>query len=523
MRTRGWSLGCLVALVALLALNLGAFAQNYEDVLPEGVDAATVDGQPINAEATPEVDTPTPVFAGTLEPGPTEVEIAIQQNGDVVRFTLAVDAETGDFEGTAPNPLEPGTYSLYFDDELIGTFVVVEEGETETTGQLDLPAMTLGPDDVEVDGFGLVYGRLVTLEEQTARIADEQGNTSAENLATIADALRAAGWQLRYENRVAQASEDDPGRFSVSLTSYVVQFADDATAGAEFAAIAAETGNEEAGAGTIGDESEISRIDGVASDTGTPFQGLTVSFRVGNVVAGMTIRDFTNADPGLATVEDLAGVFAERIAAVRAQQEEGLSTKALRLDLSENGTFPEEEETYELLDGRTYARFGDADGVDATRFGDAGEVYAATVVGALRYTAVLYRFADEGAATAWLEGVGDRLGGEDAAYSGFEEVADAAELGDGSAAYSFDFEDDDGARSGTRFYVQVGSEVAQVEVITTDGTTAEAVAEVAEAQIVCLEAGSCIDPIPVPTSVGGAGGGAQTEAPTESPEETPVG
>ncbi|MDQ3780583.1 MAG: hypothetical protein M3354_08570, partial [Chloroflexota bacterium] len=77
MGVRQWATVWLVAVTIIVSLGAVAHAQ-YDDALPAGLLQITVDGQPIDASTTPEIDNRNPEFAGRVERGSaTSVEIGI--------------------------------------------------------------------------------------------------------------------------------------------------------------------------------------------------------------------------------------------------------------------------------------------------------------------------------------------------------------------------------------------------------------------------------------------------------------
>ena len=106
----GGDVGARRWLAIVLALNflagpVSTVAAQYAGALPAGVVAAEVDGQPIDADNTPETDDPSPQISGRINTGLPSVDLAIG-DGEVVRFTAPVD-ERGRFRATPPEPLEP--------------------------------------------------------------------------------------------------------------------------------------------------------------------------------------------------------------------------------------------------------------------------------------------------------------------------------------------------------------------------------------------------------------------------------
>jgi hypothetical protein len=171
----------IVLALTFLAGPVSTVGAQYAGALPAGVVAAEVDGQPIDADNTPETDDPSPQISGRINTGLPSVDLAIG-DGEVVRFTAPVD-ERGRFRATPPEPLEPGQYSLYIFDALVGAFTVsaaaeddrnagAGEGRAETP-DLDIARVVPFPFDFgeAIPGLGLLDGRFFSLDEEARRSA----------------------------------------------------------------------------------------------------------------------------------------------------------------------------------------------------------------------------------------------------------------------------------------------------------------------------------------------------------------
>lgn len=136
----------LAAVILGLVAYAPATAQTYFRDLPpnvltvtiEGVTSATTDSSgAIDNDGPPVVRTTTPTFSGRIEPGPTSIEITIRSVEQT--FTVPVDAVTGEWSFTVPEPLEPGEHSLYIDDALVGSFTVELAVTAPDSGQTITP------------------------------------------------------------------------------------------------------------------------------------------------------------------------------------------------------------------------------------------------------------------------------------------------------------------------------------------------------------------------------------------------
>jgi hypothetical protein len=522
---RRWTTLWLVALVVGTGL-LGAApaaAQYYDGNLPEGVVSVTCAGQPIDADTSPETDNRQPEIAGILDPGPTEVELALG-DGEIVRFTVSVDPVSGAFAGTPPDPLDPGPYSLYIDDELIGECTIVGP---ETVP--DLAVMVALPGDLG-DGHAVVDGKLLSVTEEARRTAANSGDESPEAVAQLEQALTGTGWRRRYENRVALPQSEDPSQFQVLTNSFVIEYdsADNATA--SYQQVVGAGGEAIAGAATIGDQSTLARTEGTTTDTGEPFISLSLTFTVDRLLVNVAVSDLVGGEPDQATVEGVGAAVQQRIEAELAAERPGLSSGVLRLDLGSGITFETHEEGYERLDGALVPRYGEAPDqstVREERFADADDAYIALFEGdaggRFRHVVALYSFADEGAAAAWLAGVPERLRNDPLrGYLSMSPVEGAGEFGDGTAAYSFRHRAGGATTSGFRYYVQIGDRVAQIELATEGEAAQEAVETLVEQNVSCLEdEGFCAQTTSLPNGTGGDAAAEEEEPAVVEP--TPAG
>lgn len=520
VRMKRWTTLWLAAMVigAGLLTAAPATAQYYSGDLPEGVLAVTVDGQPINANASPETDNPSPVIDGLLEPGPTEAELAIG-NGEIVRFTVEVDGTTGAFTGSPPDPLTPGTYSLYIDDELIGEFTV-----TGPTVLPDLALMVTLPDDLGDADYGVVDGMLLSVTEEARRSAANAGDDSPEAVAQLEQTLRGSGWSRRYENRIALPKTDDPTQFQVLVGSFVIEFESADQATATFAQIT-QDGDAVEGAASVGDESIITRTEGTTSDTGAPFISLALTFRVEQMLVNIAMSDLAGGEPDQAVLEAAGAAVQGRIQEQLSAADAGLSSRVLRIGLTDDVTYETHDEGYERLDGTLVPRYNEpqdqADVRDA-RFADATDAYTALVEGTaadqFRHVVALYSFEDDAAAAAWLGGVEERLRSDPlSGYLSMSLVDGGSQFGDGSSTYSFRHRAGGATTSGFRYYVQVGSTVAQIELSTEGEASQEQVEQLVQQQVDCLGEISCGGTATFP-----GGGGGAAPADTSTGDQTPA-
>lgn len=525
-----WLVAVLLTAMVGLPASVTVRAQ-YTDGLPAGLREITVDGQPVDASNTPQIANRNPEFAGRLVRGGQALEIALAtEAGEVIRFAVEVDPESGRFKGNAPQRLDEGQYALYANDALVGNFVISGDGEGTPRARrgggqlLDLALITPFPIELEsvAPDLGLVNARYYAVAEQARQTAEATEDGSREAIDAAAQQLSDAGWRQRYESVLAAPQDDDPTLFQVQVTGNVIEYADASVAEAAFDF--ASAGGEPIETEEIGDASQLSSISGVASRTGAAYRGLRLVFRQDRVLVDVRYVDLLNREVDQATFEALGIAVRERTAAVLEADFQGLSPKALRLDLS-SATEPEIREAYEVVGGSPIRLYGEEAAILEARlegyagaenvYGgqETGMVAAARRRGAegtpepasarrgtpLAYAVTLYGFADEAAAEEWLAGLDERLQGEQLpGYLSFAAVPDARTLGDASATYELNRQIGEETGGGYRVYIRVGAEIAAVELAAVGGVPVESVTELVNAQADCFRRGACQGTASVP-------------------------
>jgi N-acetylglucosamine-6-sulfatase len=383
-------------------------------------------------------------------------------------------------------------------------------------GTLDLAAMALTPvdlDDIGLTGFGQQTSAFLTLEEQAEQLA------STANLGMDADALgsrlAAAGFQRRYQRQLSLPAHPGarPSQLRTFVAPYVIEYASGEGATTGFTLL--ETEALEAGAamtdvpGTrvIGDHSEITRFRR-ASDSGEPYRALDLTFQVDNLVAGVTLGEFDDRQPDMATVEALGELLLDKVRGGQAGSGPGLSSLALRLAGPDIETRSDE---YGRLDGQTFPNYSETPDELADReerYGNAVVVYGVGQSIArgsparsddTRYGVSLYQFASEQDAAGWLESGVARAEKSPNIIEAIP-VAGAATIGEASGTLAIATERSGaGTARGYLLETQVGAQTAQVQMLGIPGVPLAAVEELARAQVVCLQAGSCSSQAPPAT------------------------
>jgi hypothetical protein len=385
--------------------------------------------------------------------------------------------------------------------------------------------MALRPSDFDIPGLGRWFGESMTLEQDVA----EQAQFGGKDSALAHETLVAAGWKRHYtsllEAPVLYGAEEPV--LAMTIRSYVREFDDAAGAAVAFnfledesfassptsgvTPVAGEMSLAEDIPGTrvIGDDSEITRHLGVGSFTNLPFNSLDLTFRVGNLVAGVSLSDFTGGEPEVAEVEAMAQIYLERITQVQAEGGPGLSTRIVRLDAPD---ITASRDDYAVLDGviapdynqtaesaaEKLARYGAASDVAFViqRFPSGGEGSGDDVY----YRSDIYRFADDAAATDWLTRSEERLANLSGVVS-FTPVPDAATLGDESQSFAIERVSSEQETRGYLIYARVGNEVAETRLFAQPEAPLAVAEELAQAQVACLESAEICERIAAPAAL----------------------
>ena len=347
------------------------FAQDAEG-LPPGIRSVEVDGQPIDATATPVTNNPTPEISGRVDLEVPTIELIIADGG-AIRVSADLD-DKGRFDTAVPEALDDGQYSLSINDLLIGSFTVDSAAQvaagTPQPGDrepfLDIARVVPYPADFGdlAPGIGFLDGQYFTLEEEAARTAAAAGEATAQKIRETQRSLSEAGWLQRYENRLAVPSADNPQTFAVQVSSFVVQYASADHASAAFATLAgADSGVEFP---VVGDESVLTRLSGKTPDTGSEYQAARLVFRVGPMLGMIVYADLLNHQPDLSLLQTVAQSVAGRAAVVADHQTVPLGAMTLRIDPSTAVSKTVRRDIYDVRAGTLTALYSED---DATRKG----------------------------------------------------------------------------------------------------------------------------------------------------------
>jgi hypothetical protein len=380
----------------------------------------------------------------------------------------------------------------------------------------DLAAMALTQTDLAdagLDGFGLTYGWLGTLNDVANLIAEDRAGTAPANTEHYAQLLRETGWQRTYQSGLATPRSDDPSTFALRLRSDITQYADDDGATRSFAVwtddgeitthtVDVLSWDPEAGERPPVDEAVLWRYDGVQQSTGLPFHSLELHLRLANLTASVALDDFGREQPDVAAIDSLARALVRRIEAVLANEALGLSAAALRFAV------PAEVPAYDNYarhDGQDVRFFGESVSAAKQRaasYPDAEDMYIVyetlpfgkpEATDDILFRSYVYQFANERDASAWMK----------TATEGVPLVADAPTFGDES--YTCVCSDTPSATGpvphGYGTVIRVGTRVALFDLYATWDISLDAFADVAHLQVRCLADGDCFQPASLPGSL----------------------
>jgi hypothetical protein len=381
---------------------------------------------------------------------------------------------------------------------------------------LDLAAMALTQTDLAdagLDGFGLSYGWLGTLNDVADLIAEDRGGATPENTEHYAQLLRETGWQRTYQSGLATPRTDDPSKFALRLRSDITRYAAAAGAARSFAVwtdtaeITTHTvevlpWDPETGEEPPVDDAVLWRYDGVQQSTGLPFHSLELHLRLADLTASIALDDFGREQPDVAAIESLAQALVRRIEAALANGDPALSAAALRFAV------PAEVPTYDNYarhDGQDVRFFGEpapAAKRRAASYPDANVVYIVyetlpfgnpDATDDILFRAYVYQFTNERDASAWMK----------TATEGAPLIADAPTFGDES--YTCVCSDTPSATGpaphGYGTVIRVGTRVALFNLDATWDISLDAFADVAHMQVHCLADGDCFQPASLPGSL----------------------
>lgn len=196
--------------------------------------------------------------------------------------------------------------------------------------------MSVMPADLEavgLVGYGWSNGVLASRPRAVAEFFSTW--RSEADVTAIGSALDTAAPNRVYVLHLVRPTvEGDPSGIEERVVSYVMSFGDEASATSGFAAwTGAWRGYSSAPSDVaVGDERFVVSGEARESD-GSPFPLVHIAFRIGSLVAGVSVEFFTGFAPEQATVEALAMLQQERIDATVAEGGPGLSSRMVLFDV----------------------------------------------------------------------------------------------------------------------------------------------------------------------------------------------
>ena len=420
-----------------------------------------------------------------------------------------------------------------------GTAATAPDAAPADPGALNLPAMVLTPADLDAAGFP-GYGKLgdgtfVPLDTLVAYTATARGLPENEVRTTYRD----AGWQRFYGTHLGLPSVpwDRESRAAQISYSFVTEYANAAGAASAFASLAEYGDSPPAriapvtGTAVVGDESRIEATFVVDSAFGLDTE-LAILFRRGNLIgsvgfevccpAASLIGTAAYAPPDVwpipgaaatvAEVETLATRLLANMDGTLAAADPGLSVVALRLDPA-TAPIVYEYEGYRIRNGEAppfYGRLVDDILALPALFADVAEVYEVEQLLEVGeepadynpyYVLRLMRFANEGAASTFLDAFPAALAAGQGTTTGVAPIAGAAvDLGDETRVVGIGEGFNSDLPAAYELYVRVGTTVVTVFLGSTPRPDLAIVEELATAQVACLEAGAC-EPVPMPAAL----------------------
>ncbi|MGH2561907.1 MAG: hypothetical protein ACRDJH_22825, partial [Thermomicrobiales bacterium] len=366
------------------------------------------------------------------------------------------------------------------------TTAETDEATTGAPGELlDLPAMALLPDDLPHEGYGVLGGRPVQ---------PEPGDDDYDY------------WLGDYSLILALPDPDNPAVGGRLIISYVTQYTEEIYAAFRLfdeQELARVDGDLIEGAPTFGDASYLARIAGITPESRLPYQRLEIAFSIDTLVAMVAIEDYIGQEPALEEIEALAEIMVDRIDAVRADEQPGLSAKLLRLETGND--FRVDYDSLEIplqLDGRAVRLFDDTDEgfqLRAEVWAESGVIDAYQneqflqpdgaddVLDQLYVSSRIYRFETEDEAAAFVETAAEGTVANPGALSNAQ-VVEVSGFDGATSGISYDVSLGEGVTaSGIRIWTQVNAYVASVDAEIAGGVALKGVQKLTAAQVACLE------------------------------------
>lgn len=392
---------------------------------------------------------------------------------------------------------------------------------------VDFAALALRPGDIAEPGWRHEGAFMEDLASEAEIVAGYRGEAITSD--EVAEQLRSFGWRGMYVNTLS-FSADNAAAPPQRARSYITEFASADGAADGFAFLEDESSAAEAEdiptTRTFGEQSELTSEEGVSGVDGRRFRSLDLTFRVGNLTAGVNLITYgteSAGKPDTAAVEALAQVLESRLLA---PSKDGNELGATIVRFAEGGqlAITTYDDAYYRISGSDIPLVDESDESAELRTGayaDAIDVYqlwqginVGSADGAL-YGVTTLRFADEAEATVWFSSLETTLAENpfygslrpmEIAESEHERVALSYVAGGGSPD----------APRGMLVAVRVGSVVTRVHLVPQGGLNDVALTDVqalAELAAGCLTEGACPELTNIPTHP--TAGGKATPDPNE--------
>jgi hypothetical protein len=382
---------------------------------------------------------------------------------------------------------------------------------------LDLAAMALTPADIEdadlswegSGDYGVRSSRLLYADAYVEVAAAFLFASEERLAATFEEAGLIRAHDVLLSPR--KVADGDVGR---DIFSSVVEYADRDGAAAAWAFLQdlprAGEMLEVEGLDAVGEAAYAVLEAGDDPDTGDPYASLETSVLVGRFHLSVLVADWGGTEPGIEDAEALTRALVEKAEQGLRSLVPGLSNQVLRLT---GETVNTTSDTYTLREGRDISLYNDPvedpedveARLEAIGQTDAYRVWQELVPAtgnqgddSVYYLSVI-RFVDDAAAAAWLADRPDAI----EAYDSFTDVKfvpdDEVDYGD--AAFSYTAES---VTTGTHFHnitVQVDDQIVILDISGPTTAPVDAIAPLVEAQLACLEAGECLEPMELPEAL----------------------
>ena len=374
------------------------------------------------------------------------------------------------------------------------------------TAGTDLAAQTLRPEDVPASGWthdGAFYDDVRAVAAVQAQYAGEDVNAD-DFEATLLN----AGWYRSYSSAMSLPSSADSSRPTQRIRSYITEYVDSAGAAEGFSILENEdnipTAPDLPMSRTFGDQSELTADHGVSGTEGVPYQSLDLTFRVGNLVAGVMLIVYdrgTPADPDQDEIEALAAIVEARLTS-EARLDHQLGNRSLRLYQDERlaTTF---DDAYYRVDGVDVPLTGEAsasasdrtDAYDAAI--DVYQLWQGISVGSptgFLYGLSVLKFPSESEASAWVTNLRSSLS-TNPFYGFLQSVEGVPQLGDQTMALTYAAGGGVNVPRSILLAIRVGDTVMRVHLVpqvSQDDVPLAVIVPVAESQLACFNGGACI-------------------------------